>query len=328
MTPKDHQFPVFLVAALLVSGLSTSRAEENCLLAPNARAPQGSHWYYRTDPTSQNKCWHLRAEGQTDEQPIQQQKPEQAGASAAAAPPPLPRPAPNGLRQRSNSVPTDQARSGASVGIVDPGATQSGAGPRGGPSGGTVAWPPPPAPATNTNVWGDAPSGTVTAPAPSSASSDNALARPSIQPPDAAEKNAGAEVPLEEKPNAGQKQRRLASDNAELEKEVPADNEASYKVSSLAMLFIIVAGIIVVGIFIRALVRMGFARRKAITFKEPSAVVPTEAEKIQTSERALRELLQILEHEPNKAHRSATPDRAKHLARSRNCQALLDRDCL
>jgi hypothetical protein len=103
MMPKEYQFPVFLVAALLVSGLSTSRAEENCLLAPNARAPQGSHWYYRTDPTSQNKCWHLRAEGQTDEQPIQQQKPEQAGASAAATPP-LPRPAPNGLRQRSTSA--------------------------------------------------------------------------------------------------------------------------------------------------------------------------------------------------------------------------------
>jgi len=42
MTPKDHQFPVFLVAALLVSGLNTSRAEENCLLAPNARAPRQS----------------------------------------------------------------------------------------------------------------------------------------------------------------------------------------------------------------------------------------------------------------------------------------------
>jgi len=308
MTPKDHQFLVFLVAALLVSGLSTSWAEETCLLAPNARAPQGSHWYYRTDPTSQNKCWHLRAEGQTDEQPIQQQKPEQAGASAAAAPPPLPRPAPNGLRQRPKSVPTDQARTGASVGIVDPGATQSGAGPRGGLSGGTVAWPPPPARATNTNVWGDAPSGTVTAPAPSPATSDNTLAPPSIQPPDAAKRNAGAEAPLKEKPNASQKQRRLASDNAELEKEVPADNEASYKESSLAMLFIVVAGIIVVGIFIRVLVRMAFARRKTITGAELSAVVPTQTEKIQTSEGALRELLRILEHEPNKAHRPPTPD--------------------
>jgi hypothetical protein len=310
LTPKDHPVPALLVAALLVSGLNTSRAEENCLLAPNARAPQGSHWYYRIDPTSQNKCWHLRAEGQTDEQPIQQQKPEQAGASAAAAPPPLPRPAPNGLRQqRSNSVATDQARSGASAGIVDPGATQSGAAPWAGPSGGTVAWPPPPAPATNTNVWGDAPFGTVTAPAPSPATSDNTLAPPSIQPPDAAKKNAGAEAPLEEKPNASQKQRPLASDNAELEKGVvPADNEASYKESSLAMLFIVVAGIIVVGIFIRVLVRMAFAWRKAITGAELSAVVRTETEKIQTSEGALRELLRILEHEPNKAHRPRTPD--------------------
>jgi hypothetical protein len=302
MTLKDHQFPVFLVATLLVSGLSTSPAEENCLLAPNARAPQGSHWYYRTDPTSQNKCWHLRAEGQTEEQPIQQQKPEHAEASAAAAPPPLPRPAPNGLRQqRSNSVP--QPRSGASAGIVDPGATQSGA-PPGGPSGGTVAWPPP-APATNTNVWGDAPSGTITAPAPSSASSDNALARPSIQPPDAVKKNAGAEAPLEEKPNASQKQRQLASDHAELEKGVPADNEASYKDSSL--LLIVVLGIIVVGIFIRDLVGIAFARRKAITGAELSAAVPTETEKIQKSEGALRELLRILEHEPNKAYWPPTP---------------------
>jgi hypothetical protein len=101
MTSKDYIVPVFLVAALLVSGLSASRAEENCLAAPNARAPQGSHWYYRTDRTSQNKCWHLR---QTDE-PAIQQKPEQAATSAAAAPPPLPRPAPNELRLRPSSVP-------------------------------------------------------------------------------------------------------------------------------------------------------------------------------------------------------------------------------
>ena len=62
----------------------SARAEENCLAAPNSRAPQGSHWYYRTDPTSQNKCWHLRAEGQTDAQSIRQEKQEQTGPSAAA----------------------------------------------------------------------------------------------------------------------------------------------------------------------------------------------------------------------------------------------------
>jgi hypothetical protein len=306
MTPKDHPVAVLLVAALLVSALSTSRAEENCLAAPNARAPQGSHWYYRTDPSSQNKCWHVR---QTDEQSIQQLKPDQAGASAAATPPPLPKPAPNGLKQHSNTVPTDQVRSGPSVGIVDLGANQSGTELRGSLSGGTAAWPPPPAPATNANVWGDAPSGTVTAPAPSSANSDNALAGPSTQPPDAAENNAGTENSLEEKPNAGLKQQRLAGDNAELENEALPDNEASYNVSSLATLFIIVAGVIVVGIFIRALVRIGFARREDIALEEPSDILPAEAEKIQTSEGALRGLLQILEHEHYKAHRSANPHR-------------------
>jgi hypothetical protein len=148
-------------------------------------------------------------------------------------PPPLPRPAPNGLRQRSNSVPTDQARSGATVGFVDLGAPQSGTELRGSLSGGTAAWPPPPAPATNANVWGDAPSATVTAPAPSSGSSDSALAGPHPQPSAAAENNPGAEARLEEKPNAGLKQQRLASDNADLEKELPADDEASYNAISL-----------------------------------------------------------------------------------------------
>lgn len=307
MMPKEYQVSVFLVAALLVSGLSTSRAEENCLLAPNARAPQGSHWYYRTDPTSQNKCWHLRAEGQTDEPPIQQQKPEQAGASAAA-PPPLRRPAPNGLKQRSNTVPTDQAGSGPSVGSVDLGAPQSGAELRGSLSGGAAAWPPPPAPATNANVWGDAPLGTVTAPAPSSGSSDSALAGPSPRPSAAAENNAGAEARLvEEKPNAGLKQQRLGRDNTEPGKEVPADDEASYNVISLTMLSIIVAGVLVIGIFIRALVRMVFARRQDVAVEEPSAALPAEAEKVQASEGALRGLLQILEHESRKLNGRPRP---------------------
>jgi hypothetical protein len=307
MAPKDSLLPVVLFTALLVSGLSSSLAEENCLPAPNARAPEGSHWYYRTDPTSQNKCWHLRAEGQPDEQSIRPQKPEQAGASTAAAPPPLPRPAPNGLRQRSNSLPTDQAGSGASVRVVDPAAAQSGAELRRGPSG-NAASPPPAAPATNTNVWGDPPSATVTAPALSPPSSDNALAWPSTQ-PSADENNAGAQAPLKERPDAGQKQQRLASDSAKPEKEVPTDDEAaSYKLTLLAMLFIIlVAGVIVVGIFIRALVRMGLARRQAKAAEESSADLPAEAEKTQTSEGALRGLLQILEHEPHKARRSAKP---------------------
>jgi hypothetical protein len=248
--PKDHRAPIFLVAALLFSGLSTARTEENCLLAPNARAPQGSHWYYRIDASSQNKCWHLRAEGHTDEQ----ERPEQAGPEAAV-PPTFPRPAPKALRQPANSVPTDQAGSGASV--VNPGAIQNGAEVRDGSGGGTVAWPQPPAPATNTDMWSGAPTGTVTAPGPSSPSSDNAMARPGAQPLAADENNTTAEIPPEEKPNIGLIQQQTASDNVRPENDITAHNKASYKDSSLAIIFIIVASLIVVGIMlIRTLVRM------------------------------------------------------------------------
>jgi hypothetical protein len=236
---KEHRAPIFFVAALLFSGLSTARTEENCLLAPNARAPQGSHWHYRIDASSQNKCWYLRAEGQKDEQPVQQQKPEQAGVSAAAAPPPLPRPAPDGLRR--NSAPTDQTVSGASVGIVEPGEPQ--AEPRGVPSGASATRPPPAAPATNTDVW--------------SGASDNAMARQGAQPLAADENNATAEIPPKVKPNTGLIQQQSASDNVTPEKDITAHNKASYKDSSLAIIFIIVASLIVVGtMLIRTLVRM------------------------------------------------------------------------
>ena len=102
MMRTDNQVLIYLLTALLVSSLSTARAEDNCLLKPEAPAPQGSRWYYRTDPTSQNKCWHLRTEGQTGQQPIQQEKPvrpDQRGktTSPAAADFPLPRSAPKDL---------------------------------------------------------------------------------------------------------------------------------------------------------------------------------------------------------------------------------------
>jgi hypothetical protein len=34
---------------------------DNCLAAPNASAPKGQHWYYRTDRQKGRKCWYLHA---------------------------------------------------------------------------------------------------------------------------------------------------------------------------------------------------------------------------------------------------------------------------
>src|SRR4029077_1906386 len=63
---------ITVVATLLVSGVvfgapDTARAD-NCLAAPNSSAPQGSHWYYRTDRANQRKCWYFRAPGEPAQQ--------------------------------------------------------------------------------------------------------------------------------------------------------------------------------------------------------------------------------------------------------------------
>jgi hypothetical protein len=38
--------------------LSSARAEEDCLAAPNGPPSPGSQWYYRTDHLKQRKWWH------------------------------------------------------------------------------------------------------------------------------------------------------------------------------------------------------------------------------------------------------------------------------
>jgi hypothetical protein len=48
------------VCALLVPSLgANAQSTGNCLSAPTSPAPQNSHWYYRTNRTTQRKCWHL-----------------------------------------------------------------------------------------------------------------------------------------------------------------------------------------------------------------------------------------------------------------------------
>src|SRR5271169_5474734 len=64
---------IVLVAPLLISGvgvaaLPTTARTDDCLTAPNSPAPQGSHWYYRLDRTTQRKCWYARAPGQPAQQ--------------------------------------------------------------------------------------------------------------------------------------------------------------------------------------------------------------------------------------------------------------------
>ena len=54
---------VFVLAGVVLTGRASSAETDECISKPNAPAPQGSHWYYRTDRTSKRQCWYLGEEG-------------------------------------------------------------------------------------------------------------------------------------------------------------------------------------------------------------------------------------------------------------------------
>ncbi len=88
------------VAALATAAVwaPAARAADECLAAPNGKAPQGSHWYYRSDHAAKRKCWYLGQEGQKVRQAAK--KPhasaseapaaEESAGGAGAAEPPVP----------------------------------------------------------------------------------------------------------------------------------------------------------------------------------------------------------------------------------------------
>ena len=65
--PKRTAKPMIAVFASFLAGIhftvipvGAALASDNCLAAPTDQAPQGSHWYYRTDHANQRECWYLR----------------------------------------------------------------------------------------------------------------------------------------------------------------------------------------------------------------------------------------------------------------------------
>lgn len=89
-------FAVAVSTVPLLTFGSVARAAEACLAAPNAPAPQGSHWYYRIERPSLRKCWHLVANDRkvqsdaapTSPQPDLDEADEPASTPAAHAPAP------------------------------------------------------------------------------------------------------------------------------------------------------------------------------------------------------------------------------------------------
>lgn len=54
--------PAVAVGLFIIAiAFSTNRtlAADDCLAQPNRQPASGGHWYYRSDPVSDRKCWHL-----------------------------------------------------------------------------------------------------------------------------------------------------------------------------------------------------------------------------------------------------------------------------
>jgi hypothetical protein len=74
----------FAIFASVVAGIpvtivasSSARAADDCVTEPQGQAPQGQHWYYRTEHANKQRCWYLRDLGDKSAQ-------TEASADAAA----------------------------------------------------------------------------------------------------------------------------------------------------------------------------------------------------------------------------------------------------
>jgi hypothetical protein len=219
----------------------SARAEESCLASPNAQAPQGSHWYYRTDSIKQSKCWYLRAEGQAIETPTAQQKPESIAAKRRAAAMPKtapdqgapvakqlqsvqPVPAGDRLRQLSTKDAAQAGRQGRDSGVT---------------------WPDPPKPGAADNVVRpDPPS--QTSGAPQGATAQSIPEETANQEEPATTANAGND--------AG-----VARPGAE-----PTEVAVSLSEMSAGLFLAFVVGLVIAGIIVRRIVRMLFAQRRTV----------------------------------------------------------------
>ena len=278
------------------------RAEENCLAAPNTLAPQGSHWYYRTDRVNQRKCWYLRTKGPAiQEQAAQEQR--ETGVTAR-------RPAPNAAPDQSGPGPLElrpvEAPPPALVAKPSKGDMQDAA-QASRPAGvGQAAWPEPPSPARAGQVARpDPPSlagtaqvarpdppllagtGQVAWPGPPSPAGTGQVAWPDPPPAARADKVAWPAPPSPGGGVNGASGENAPKDRARQTQEVPATASISAKGARndlgadkllaqpnpsgssqgemrVGLLLVFAIGLILSGIFVRWIVRMTLTRRPTV----------------------------------------------------------------
>ncbi len=90
--------------------LRAAPASEDCVTAPNRQAPEGRHWYYRSDRANHRKCWYLGDQGARARHAVS----PRAERSARSASPSAERPAAD--RQPSDEV--DAAQPAATIPVA------------------------------------------------------------------------------------------------------------------------------------------------------------------------------------------------------------------
>ena len=77
----SHLVAATALAVLTGAGLGAGSARAQnaaCLASPNGAAPAGSHWYYKTDQATHQKCWYTRPQDEAAQAAPTQTAPSQA----------------------------------------------------------------------------------------------------------------------------------------------------------------------------------------------------------------------------------------------------------
>jgi hypothetical protein len=262
--------------------------------------PQGSHWYYHTEPVKHSKCWYLRTEDQTVQKPKAQEKPE---IDVSARPPATvsaksasyqPKLEPLELRpiQRPSTASGDRLATGN---IQHRGQTSREAGAE------KVGQPGPPPPTRAANVpWPDPPSsvsaGNVPWPDPPSHANARNVPRTDPAPPVEAGKvawpdppspaggiahGATTENPPEERvnqthevPAAAPHSDKDVGDEPGVGGQVAMPNEKANSQSEMPVTMLLAVAIVlmIVGILLRWIIRSTFARQRMADLDRGDAV--------------------------------------------------------
>ncbi len=295
MTTTSRLMPMvaMLFVALVDGSLSTgpASAEDVCLPAPNAPAPQGSHWHYRTDPVKQSKCWYLQTEGPAFQKQAAQETPEPGVGTKRPAPIP-PITDPDQLGPEPLELRPAEAAPAASADKPTKGNIQHSA--RANRQAGTdkAAWPNPPLPVGSGKVaWPRPPSlvgaDKVAWPDPPSPAGADKVAWPDPPSPArgataevAAENTPAAPSTPEEKAKQTQGVPPTAANSAEAGDGAGPDRHIAKPTARLvaqdevpiSLLLAFAIGLVIAGLIVRWIVRMAFARRPKIDVerREPS----------------------------------------------------------